>query len=303
MPSLKEKPIGIVGLGRMGANMGRRLRDCGYRIASVHDICEDVARKFAEEIGSQAASSLADLSANAAIVVTVVSDDQAMEAIYAGESGLFAHAEGKTYLNCATVTPDIHRKLAAEAAKRGAASLEACMASSIPQARNGELYLMIGGDKAAFDAVEPLLRDLSSQLLYIGEAGRAAEVKALVNMVMNMNTAALAEGLGLGKALGLDLETLAKVFSQTGARSRVLETDGEDMIARDHECYFSAAHAAKDSGIALALARQASLELPMAESAYEQYRRMVEAGLGELDKSGVAELTFPDRRPRRPQSS
>src|SRR5678810_1329126 len=89
---------------------------------------------------------------------------------------------------------------------------------------------------------------------YIGPAGKAAEVKALVNMVMNINTAGLAEGLALGNALGLDLTMLREVFSQTGANSRVLQTDGEDMQNRDHSCFFSAAHAAKDSGIALHLA-------------------------------------------------
>src|SRR5438094_6369613 len=130
---------------------------------------------------------------------------------------------------------------------------------------------------------------------YIGEAGKAAQVKALVNMVMNVNTAGLAEGLGLGAALGLDLATLREVFGQTGAASRVLETDGEDMQNREHECYFSAAHAAKDSGIALELARHIGLDLPLARATKEQYDRMLDEGLGELDKSGIAELTFKDR--------
>ncbi|MFM2243059.1 MAG: hypothetical protein RLZ97_1914, partial [Verrucomicrobiota bacterium] len=123
----------------------------------------------------------------------------------------------------------------------------------------------------------------------------AAKVKALVNMVMNVNTAALAEGLGLGAALGLDLEMLSEVFSQTGANSRVLETDGADMIAREHDCYFSAAHAAKDSGIANALARAAGVVVPLSVATEAQYRRLIELGRGELDKSAVAELTFPGR--------
>ena len=122
-------------------------------------------------------------------------------------------------------------------------------------------------------------------------------MKALVNMVMNINTAGLAEGLGLGAALGLDLTMLREVFSQTGAASRVLETDGEDMQRREHLCYFSAAHAAKDSGIAYALAESVGLTLPLAKATREQYQRLVELGKGELDKSGVAELTFKDRFP------
>ena len=126
-------------------------------------------------------------------------------------------------------------------------------------------------------------------------ASPAAKVKALVNMVMNCNTAALAEGLGLGAALGLDLTMLREVFAQTGARSRVLETDGEDMQQRAHECYFSAAHAAKDSSIALNLAEAMGLQLPLAQATYDQYQRLVALGKGELDKSAVAELTFKDR--------
>jgi 3-hydroxyisobutyrate dehydrogenase-like beta-hydroxyacid dehydrogenase len=114
-------------------------------------------------------------------------------------------------------------------------------------------------------------------------------VKALVNMVMNINTAGLAEGLGIGDALGLDLTMLREIFSQTGANSRVLETDGADMQAREHDCYFSAAHAAKDSGIAAALAARAGIKVPLAEATLRQYRLMVEKGLG------VAELTFKGR--------
>jgi 3-hydroxyisobutyrate dehydrogenase len=130
---------------------------------------------------------------------------------------------------------------------------------------------------------------------YVGTAGKAAQVKALVNMVMNINTAGLAEGLGLADALGLDLKMVMEIFSQTGANSRVLATDGEDMVNREHSCFFSAAHAAKDSGIALSLARQQRMNLPLAAATYKQFTRMVKEGLGQLDKSGIAELTFKGR--------
>lgn len=169
------------------------------------------------------------------------------------------------------------------------------MASSITQAREGTLYLMCGGKQAAFDRAKPILEALSVTNRYIGDTGSAAKLKALVNMVMNINTAGLAEGLGLADSLGLDLETVREVFSQTGANSRVLETDGEDMVIKDHECYFSAAHAAKDSGIALKLGENAGLKLPLAKSTWKQFEKMKSLGLGDLDKSGVAELTFKGR--------
>ena len=220
-----------------------------------------------------------------------------MRAIFSdtADDSLLKDAAGKVFINCATLSPQIHVDIEQLAAKQGAESLEGCMASSITQAREGTLYLMCGGKQSTFDKALPILESMSVSLRYVGGAGQAAQVKALVNMVMNINTAGLAEGLGLGAALGLDLAMLQDVFSQTGANSRVLETDGEDMEARDHECYFSAAHASKDSGIALDLANAEGISLPLAEATKAQYDRMIELGLGELDKSGVAELTFPGR--------
>ena len=299
---MNDKPtIGFVGVGRMGANMARRLRDVGYRVTAVYDARPEVAAEVAGEVGAEAATSLARVTELADVVITVVTDDAAMARIFA-ESGdsLLAGARGKIFINCATITPDVHVEVERRARAAGADSLEACMASSIPQARDGKLYLMVGGDERAFERVRPLLEAVSASLRYVGGAGSAAKVKALVNMVMNLNTAGLAEGLGLGSALGLDLTMLREVFAQTGANSRVLETDGVDMQNRDHDCYFSAAHAAKDSHIATALASGVGLELPLATATAAQYDRMVTLGIGELDKSGVAELTFKDRRASAP---
>ncbi len=289
--------IGFVGVGRMGSNMARNLADKGFNISAVFDANAAAAQELAAELGCAAAQTLAAVTAQSDVVITVVTDDAAMRSIFAtsGDS-LLAAAAGTTFINCATISPAVHVEVEERTAAAGASSLEGCMASSITQAREGTLYLMCGGQRSVFDQVRPILDALSVDLRYIGPAGQAAQVKALVNMVMNINTAGLAEGLGLGQALGLDLAMLMKVFSQTGANSRVLETDGEDMTIRDHECYFSADHAAKDSGIALALAQQAGLSLPLAQATKGQYDKMKKLGLGDLDKSGIAELTFPGRQ-------
>jgi 3-hydroxyisobutyrate dehydrogenase len=280
----------------MGANIARHLKDEGFSVQAVYDLRSESARELAAEIGAEAFDALAGVTAAAEYIITVVTDNAAMRTIFAeaGDS-LLQGAGGKVFINCATISPRVHVEVEALAEKAGASSLEGCMASSITQAREGTLYLMCGGKREVFDRTKPILGALSTDLKYIGGAGCAAQVKALVNMVMNINTAGLAEGLGLGAALGLDLRLLQEVFSQTGANSRVLETDGEDMQNRDHECYFSAAHASKDSGIALDLAGDAGLNLPLAEATKKQFDRMIEIGKGELDKSGVAELTFPGR--------
>src|SRR5258706_324147 len=151
--------IGFVGLGRMGANMARRLKDVGYPTAAVFDVRADAAKELAAELGAEATTKLARVTALSDIVITVVTDDKAQ--------------------------------------------------------------------------------------------------------------------LGVFAALGVDLPVLMKVFSQTGANSRVLATDGEDMLNRDHSCFFSSAHAAKDSGIALKLAKEQKLNLPLAAATLAQYTRMV----------------------------
>ena len=280
----------------MGANMARRLKERGFHVTAVYDVNRATATKLASELGAAACQDLSQVTAESEVIITVVTDDNAMRQVFA-ESGdsLLTNARGKLFINCATISPQVHVEVEQRAERGGAQALEACMASSITQAREGSLYLMCGGKKDVFERAEPILKELGSTIRYVGGAGQAAKVKALVNMVMNINTAGLAEGLGLGEALGLDLTMLREVFGQTGAASRVLQTDGEDMQNRDHACFFSAAHAAKDSGIALDLARSLGLELPLARATREQYDRMIAEGLGELDKSGIAELTFKGR--------
>ena len=291
---MNEK-IGFVGVGRMGSNMARRLMECGYTISAIYDADTATAQTLAQELGSVAASELKQVTALSDVIITVVTDDAAMKKIFNG--GLLARAKGKLFINCATITPAVHRWVEGKAEKKSAQALEACMASSIPQAREGKLYLMCGGTSGAFERARPILEKLSASMCYLGSAGKAAEMKALVNMVMNINTAGLAEGLALADSLGLDLAMVREIFSQTGAASRVLQTDGEDMQNREHSCFFSAAHAAKDSGIALKLAKEAGLNLPLATATKKQYARMVDEGLGGLDKSGIAELTFKGRHP------
>jgi 3-hydroxyisobutyrate dehydrogenase len=277
----------------MGANMARRLKEVGYTISRVNDANAEAAQAVAQELGATATADLAEVTRESDVIFTVISDDAAMKAIY--KSGLLKRSRGKLFINCATLSPSVQIWAQEKAERTGAQALEACMASSIPQARQGTLYLMCGGRPEVFERARPILEKLSSAMRFVGPAGTAAQVKAIVNMIMNINTAALAEGLAIGDALGLDLPTLREVLSQTGANSQVLKTDGEDMQNREHSCFFSAAHAAKDSGIALKLGKSLGLNLPLAAATRKQYERMVTEGLGELDKSGIAELTFRNR--------
>jgi len=280
----------------MGANMARRLKDCGYDVTAVNDVNQEQAAELAKEIGAKHCTSLAQVTASADIIFTVIPNDTAMRDIFMAEGdNLLIESTGKIFINCATVSAGIQKEVADAAKAAGAAAIEGAMASSISQAREGKLFLMIGGEESVFQQTKPILDQMSVNLKYVGKMGKAAQVKALVNMVMNINTAGLAEGLGLADALGINLNMICEVFSQTGANSRVLETDAEDMIARDHEAWFMAEHAAKDSGLAKDLADDAGLKLPLNDATKAQYDKLTTIGKGQMDKSAISELTFLGR--------
>jgi len=274
---MKTEKIAFVGVGRMGANMARNLKDRGYEITAVNDVDSESAIRVADELGAKYCESLSELSSLADVIFTVVSNDAAMRDIFIHrEDNLLVGSEGKVFVNCATVSDQVQKDVDAAAKRVGAATLEGAMASSISQARDGSLFLIIGGEEEIFLKMKPILDEMSINLSHTGEIGKAAQVKALVNMVMNINTAALAEGLGLASALGLDLKMIVDVFAQTGANSRVLETDSEDMIDRDHEAWFMAEHAAKDSGLAQDLANAVKLDLPLNDATKAQYDKLTE---------------------------
>src|SRR6266567_2450175 len=150
--------VGFVGVGRMGSNMARRLKESGYEIAAVYDVNTAAAQALAQELNCQAAEQLKHVTKLSEVIITVVTDDKAMKKIFNG--GLLSRSRGKLFINCATITPDLHVWVQEKAEKAGAHSLEACMASSITQARQGSLYLMCGGKPEAFERAKPILEKL-----------------------------------------------------------------------------------------------------------------------------------------------
>ncbi len=134
--------IGVVGTGRMGANIARRLYDVGYPVVALYDARPEAAAEVAAETGGEATASLARVAELAEVIVTVVTDDAAMREIFAlqGDS-LMADAAGRTFLNCATVSPAVHVAIERITRERGGDALEACMASSITQARRRHALL------------------------------------------------------------------------------------------------------------------------------------------------------------------
>src|SRR5260370_554228 len=173
--------IGFVGVGRMGANMARRLKDRNLHVTAVYDANPGGATALAQELGWAASQDLSEVTASADVIITVVTDDKAMRDIFRGSGdNLLKNARGKLFINCATISPQVHVDVEKMAQKAGAEALEACMASSITQAREGNLYLMCGGSEETFRKAQPILKELASVVRFIGKADEAAKVKQLV---------------------------------------------------------------------------------------------------------------------------
>src|SRR5213596_1634334 len=166
--------IGFVGVGRMGANMARRLKDRQFHITSVYDTNRAAATSLATELGCAAAQDLSEVTAESDVIFTVVTDDNAMRNIFAGSGdNLLVNARGKLFINCETISPGVEIDIEKLAHQAGAESLDACLASSITQARAGKRYLMCGGDEETFRKAEPILKELGSVVRYIGKSGEA----------------------------------------------------------------------------------------------------------------------------------
>jgi 3-hydroxyisobutyrate dehydrogenase len=126
-----SKKIGIVGVGRMGANMARRLKECGYKVTAVYDVNRQDAASISQEIGAEVCTKLARVTELSDVIITVVTDDKAQLSIFTRKKdNLLIGAKGRAFINCATVSPKTHVQVEKLAKQAGASSLEACMASS-----------------------------------------------------------------------------------------------------------------------------------------------------------------------------
>ena len=296
-----KKRIGFVGVGRMGANMARHLKEVGWPIVAIYDGGKNAARSLARELDAEPCATLARVTELSDIILTVVTDDQAMKSIFAGrKDNLLVNARGKLFVNCATVSPATHVHVEKTANRAGAETLEACMASSITQARDGHALSHVRRREAAFENVQTDARRISApRLRYIGPTGQAAQVKALVNMVMNINTAGLAEGLGSRR----------RARPRSGNAPRSLLPDRRELPRPANRWRRHAEPRAR-----LLFLRRPRRQGQRHRPRPRQERRnstsrspqpptnnsaaWSQQGLGELDKSGIAELTFKNRAPR-----
>lgn len=275
--------VGMIGLGLLGGAIVQRLVVRGWNVVG-YDVAADRCQKLAE-MGVAIATSAAEVVASCEqVLLSLPTSEVAASVIDEVESSLRA---GHCIIDTTTGEPDHMARLGTRLACKGISYLDATVAGSSAQAREGKVTLLVGGDAVALAACRDLLAAFSEGVFHLGPCGSGAKFKLVHNLVLGLHRVALAEGLALAAALGLDLATTLDVLKQTPAYSKVMDTKGQKMIAGDFAPQATVSQHLKDVRLILAEARRRGLDLP----AEEVHRRLLEtleaAGLGGLDNSAV----------------
>jgi 3-hydroxyisobutyrate dehydrogenase len=283
--------VGFLGLGNMGIGMAGRLLGAGHELRVWNRTAARAGSLQAD--GALVAATPADAAAGADAVFSMLADDTASKAVWTGSDGaLDAMTSGALAVECSTLSAEWVAELASAAAVRGLRYVD-CPVTGLPEvAAAGRLTLLVGADAADLDAALPYLERVSERIIHFGPVGAGTAYKLIVNLIGAVQIADAAEGMAMAAAAGLDLDQVAEALSlgQAGSPqvSRTAKLIAEGQHQRD--VIFAARLRLKDTSYGVRLARQLRLEAPFGTTAERLYAEMVEAGLGELNDSGVVRL-------------
>jgi 3-hydroxyisobutyrate dehydrogenase-like beta-hydroxyacid dehydrogenase len=257
------RQVGLVGLGAMGSRIAGRLLDTGHRVCATNRTPAKAQPLL--ERGLVWLDTPREVAASADVVLSVVSDDEALEAITHGPDGLLAGLEaGKVYVDMSTVSPYASCRLAERVRARGAHMLDAPISGTIPQAANGTLAIMVGGEQEAFEAVEPLLRRLGQTVTHIGPNSHGLLVKLAINISLAAQTLAFSEGLLLAARAGVDPKVAAQAMSTSAIGSPVLKATLPLLLHLPEHAWFDVELMQKDIRLARQTGEDLQVPLPSA---------------------------------------
>ena len=209
-----QTKLGFIGVGAMGSRLVRRLRDHGYDVA-VYDRNQEAAEAL-RQYGASVASSPAMVAQSADVILSCLTNDDAVRSVYLEAGGVLSVArQGQVVIEMSTVSPKTSREVHAAGANRGVNVLDVAISGSTPAVEQGTITLLAGGDPEVFQAAEPIFRAIASQYFLMGPSGAGTSMKLVVNTILGISMQAIAEGIALGEAEGLARERLLNVLAQT----------------------------------------------------------------------------------------
>ena len=282
--------IGFIGLGNMGGNMAARYLAAGYTVYG-----EDRDREHAQWLVDQGlrwVDTPRALAEAADVVLTSLPNDDVVESVASGPDGIVAGlGEGKVWADLSTISPSASRGLAERVREqgRGAQMLDTPVSGSVPQVKTGTLSIMVGGDEAAYERIEPVLRVLGTPT-HIGNNGQGLVLKLAINISLAVQTLAFSEGLLLAEREGVDADLAAKVMADSQIGSPMLKLRVPLILHTPDEAWFDIELMHKDIRLARQTGAERGAPLPTAEVADRILSQAEELGYGHKDIAAIHEF-------------
>jgi len=281
-----KKKVGFIGLGKMGQPIAKRLLEAQFPLliwnrtsAKTHDLVKE---------GAVVANSAKELAAQSEVIITMVSDGNALKAVAFGEDGIIAGAKSETILvDMSTVDPDGSRDVAQAAVKRGVKMLRAPVMGSVGWAATGELTVLASGDKDAYEQCQNLFDAMAQKTYYLGPGEEARYMKLATNAMLGVTCQMLAEVLTLGEKAGLDLDQMIEIIGEGGLASPFINVKLGSIAKRDFSSMFTGSMMAKDYDLVLDASKNLDVLMPTVSLVRQFLGGLKATGRGELDFSAL----------------
>ena len=280
--------LGYVGLGVMGGKMAARLLAKGHLVTG-YNRTRSKAQWLVDQ-GMKLAESPRAVCEAADVIFVMVTDSKSLEAVAEGRDGLLAGlGPGKVVVDMSTVSPAVSRAVAAQVREKGADMVDAPVSGSVVTLEQGKLSVMVGGNRATFDRVKPLLEDIGPKVTYVGGNGLALSMKIAINLSLAVQMLAFSEGVLLAEKSGIARETAVDVLTHSVIGSPMIQYRGPFVLGMPEEVWFSVNMMRKDMVLALEMGRQLDVPLPTTAVTNEMLTAARGMGLAELDFAVVLE--------------
>jgi 3-hydroxyisobutyrate dehydrogenase-like beta-hydroxyacid dehydrogenase len=280
--------LGFIGIGNMGSRMAKRLLEHGYQLMAYNR-----SRENAEALvkyGATVADGIAELASEADVILSSLTNDDAVKSVYTDADGLFAHVRrGSAIIEMSTVSPATSRQLYDLSRKTGVKCLDSPVSGSTPAAEEGTLTLFCGGDEELFQAAEPIFSSIASQHFYVGGSGSGTAMKLVANTLLGVGMQAIAESVALGQKEGLDRHRLLDVLSHTAVVAPAHLGKLSRADRRDYSAQFAMRLMNKDFRLVLETAAAAKVPMPATAAAFQMNAAQFSEGREE-DFSAVITL-------------
>jgi 3-hydroxyisobutyrate dehydrogenase len=260
--------VGWIGLGNMGSPMSQRLVKAGYPVMVYN---RDKAKEEALKImGASVASSPQTLIEESDVIIIMVTDDQAIRQIFAGNNGLLGtKATGKIIINMSTVSPGVSKDMALSCSREGNFYLDAPVSGSVKQAEEGQLVIMVGGCEEILEKVKPVFEHLGKLTLLVGNTGAGNKAKLAINSLLAFYAQGLAEAVVFARKNDIKTKDLITIINNSALRNIFTTIKGDSIMQQNYKAAFALKNIAKD----LRLAREEGLATPMGEAAFKTFQQ------------------------------